>query len=64
VREYWIFDYKKKTLDVHILENSRYRSVVYDLSGAEMTVPVSVLPGFSIDFAKVFSRLVDEPASS
>jgi Uma2 family endonuclease len=52
VREYWIADPEKQTVQVHILEGGRYVTAVYDKNDE---VPVAALPGCVINLAKVFA---------
>jgi Uma2 family endonuclease len=63
VREYWIADPDEELVQVHILDNGRYITKVYGLYVPEKeedrkyvsdTVPVSVLPGCSIDLKEIF----------
>ena len=49
VREYWIIHPEERVVQTHILDNGRYIAAVYE----EETVPLSVFPGFSIDFKPV-----------
>jgi Uma2 family endonuclease len=51
VREYWIVSPKEKIVQVNLLENNAYRSVVYK-DGA---LPASVLEGFSVTLSDVFA---------
>jgi Uma2 family endonuclease len=52
VRDYWIVDTEEKTVHVCILDNSQYRVSVYDET---QTVPVTVLPGCSIELKPMFA---------
>jgi Uma2 family endonuclease len=51
VREYWIVNPDEKILQTYILDGDAYKVSGYD---AGDTVPVTVLPGCSIDLATVF----------
>jgi Uma2 family endonuclease len=51
VREYWIADPEEKILNTYILKNGEYAAAVY---GETESVPVTVLPGCTIDLAAVF----------
>jgi Uma2 family endonuclease len=51
VREYWIVDPEEKTVHACVLDNNQYRVSVYD---EIQTVPVTVLPGCSIELKPVF----------
>ncbi|MDR2258250.1 MAG: Uma2 family endonuclease [Treponema sp.] len=53
VREYWIVDPEGKTVHVCILDGEQYRVSVYDET---QTVPVTVLPGCSIELKPVFAE--------
>jgi Uma2 family endonuclease len=53
VREYWIVDPEEKIVQVHILDNGRYSTNLYDDTGK---IPVSVLPGCVIELAGVFGE--------
>jgi Uma2 family endonuclease len=52
VREYWIVDTEEKTVHVCILDDGQYRVSVYD---ENQTVPLTVLPGCSIELKSVFA---------
>jgi Uma2 family endonuclease len=54
VREYWIVDLDNHLIQVHILDKGRYISSVYD---NDAVVPVSILPGLSIDLNALWSVL-------
>jgi Uma2 family endonuclease len=49
VREYWIVDPEEKAIQVHLLDNGRYITHMYD-----RTAPVQILPGCVIDLSAVF----------
>jgi Uma2 family endonuclease len=51
VREYWIVSPKTKIVQVNLLENNAYRSVIYK-DGA---LPAAVLEGFSVTLNDVFA---------
>jgi Uma2 family endonuclease len=53
VREYWIVDLDSRLIQVHLLDNGCYISNIYDGDN----VPVSVLPGLSIDLHALWSIL-------
>ncbi|MDR0584167.1 MAG: Uma2 family endonuclease [Treponema sp.] len=52
VREYWIVDTEEKTVHVCILDGEQYRVSVY---GELQTVPVTVLPGCTIELKPIFA---------
>jgi Uma2 family endonuclease len=52
VREYWIVSPKEKIVQVNLLENGAYRSVIYKAGEA---LPVSVLEGLSVTLGDVFA---------
>jgi len=52
VREYWIVDSKNNTLKVHCFQDSDISTKTYKSAD---TVPVAVLPGFSIALEQVFA---------
>jgi Uma2 family endonuclease len=52
VREYWVLDNEYKTLTVYLFNGENVISRIY---GGKDTAPVSVLNGFSIDLAPVFT---------
>jgi Uma2 family endonuclease len=51
VREYWVVDPDNKGVEVHILQDGGYRTIVYDETAE---APVSVLPGCVIKFSEAF----------
>jgi Uma2 family endonuclease len=51
VQEYWIVDPEEKLLNAYILKNGGYTASVY---GETDSVPVTVLPGCTVDLAAVF----------
>jgi Uma2 family endonuclease len=51
VKEYWIIDPEDNTIQVHILENGRYVTYMYN---DEDLITVSVLPGLQINAAEIF----------
>jgi Uma2 family endonuclease len=53
VREYWVIDPDNKGVEVHILQDGGYRTMVYDETAE---APVSVLPGCVIKFPEVFAE--------
>ena len=55
VPEYWIIDPKKKTLQIHTLdETGSYGTPIVYLAGE--SAPVSVLPGLEIDLTRIFAE--------
>ncbi|MDR3304265.1 MAG: Uma2 family endonuclease [Treponema sp.] len=52
VREYWIVSPDDQTLQVHILDGTRYVTSAYN---GDATVSVSVLPDCSISLSSVFA---------
>jgi len=52
VREYWIVDSKNNTLKVHCFKDSGISTNTYKSAD---TVPVAILPGFSITLEQVFA---------
>ncbi|MDR3172406.1 MAG: Uma2 family endonuclease [Treponema sp.] len=54
VREYWVVDLDDRVIQVHILDKGRYISSVYD---GDAVVPVSILPGFSVELNALWSVL-------
>ena len=52
VREYWIIDSKNNILKVHCFRESEILTETYKSTD---TVPVSILPGFSIVLEQVFA---------
>jgi Uma2 family endonuclease len=55
VREYWIINPETQVVQAHILENGHYISTVYQ---NDDVIPVSILPGFSIDLKTIWSALL------
>jgi Uma2 family endonuclease len=53
VREYWIVDSKNNTIRVHCFQDTAVLTKTYK---SPETVPVSVLPGFSITLEPVFAE--------
>jgi Uma2 family endonuclease len=53
VREYWIVDPDKNTLQVNILVDGRYKAIMYSETDV---APVDVLDGCTIDLAEVFAE--------
>jgi Uma2 family endonuclease len=53
VREYWIVDSKNNTIRVHCFQDSAVLTNTYKSAD---TVPVTVLPGFSIELEQVFAE--------
>jgi Uma2 family endonuclease len=51
VREYWVVDPDIHAVEVHILQDGGYRTMVYDETAE---APVSVLPGCVIKFPEIF----------
>jgi Uma2 family endonuclease len=54
VREYWVVDLDDRVMQVHILDKGRYISSVYD---GDAVVPVSILPGLSVELNALWSVL-------
>jgi len=62
VREYWIVYPEYKEIDVHLLDGDHYTTQAYGVNEpntkenemVEEIVPVTVLPGFSIDLKDIF----------
>jgi Uma2 family endonuclease len=54
VREYWVINPETQVVQVHIIENGHYISAIYK---NDDLIPVSVLPGFSIDLKTLWSVL-------
>jgi len=52
VREYWIVDSKNNILKVHCFQDSSISTNTYKSAD---TVPVAILPGFSIALEQVFA---------
>ena len=53
VREYWVVNPKDNEVTVHCLRDGVFDSEIYK---AADTVPVGVLPGLSIELARVFAK--------
>jgi Uma2 family endonuclease len=53
VREYWIVDSKNNILIVHCFRDS---DIITNIYKSADTVPVAVLPGFSIELEQVFAE--------
>jgi Uma2 family endonuclease len=53
VREYWVVDPDNKGVEVHVLQDGGYRTMVYDETAE---APVGVLPGCTIKFSEVFTE--------
>ncbi|GHV23449.1 hypothetical protein FACS189494_11450 [Spirochaetia bacterium] len=53
VREYWIIDPDRSTIQVCLLENGGYKVAAYEETD---TVPVTILPGLEIKMPEVFSE--------
>jgi Uma2 family endonuclease len=51
VREYWVVDPENRAVEVHVLGEGGYHTMVYDESAE---VPVSVLPGCVIGLSGIF----------
>ncbi|GHV35306.1 hypothetical protein AGMMS4952_27620 [Spirochaetia bacterium] len=51
VREYWIIDPEKRLVQVNLFEKGHYASSTYGIADA---VPVTVLPGLTIDLKTIF----------
>ncbi|GHT92699.1 hypothetical protein FACS1894140_5100 [Spirochaetia bacterium] len=54
VREYWILDSETRTIQVHILDQGKYTTTVYEAGEKTEFIPVSVLPGCEIDLQTIF----------
>jgi Uma2 family endonuclease len=55
VREYWILDPETRTIQVHILDQGKYTTTVYEADKKKTAaIPVSVLPGCKIDLETIF----------
>jgi Uma2 family endonuclease len=52
VREYWVVDPDNKGVEVHLLQDGGYRTMVYDETAE---APVSVLPGCVIRLSEIFA---------
>ena len=53
IREYWIIDPETKLTSIHILENGKYITKIYQETDK---APVHILDGFEIDLAEVFAE--------
>jgi len=51
VREYWVIDPEMKKVQVHIYENERYSSTIFEGNAG---IPVTVLPGLEIAVKDIF----------
>jgi Uma2 family endonuclease len=56
VREYWILDPDKKTLDVYLRVGSKYTQTSYSET---CTAPVMVLPNLEIELSEIFNAMED-----
>jgi Uma2 family endonuclease len=54
VREYWIVDYRARTVDVLVLEGSEYVQRGQYVEGS--SAPSEALPGFAMPVADIFAR--------
>ncbi|GHT65722.1 hypothetical protein FACS1894110_08180 [Spirochaetia bacterium] len=55
VREYWILDSETRTVQVHILDQGKYTTAVYEADEKKTEpIPISVLPGCEIDLQTIF----------
>ncbi|MCL2442835.1 MAG: Uma2 family endonuclease [Treponema sp.] len=54
VREYWVIDPEGKTIHVHIFDNGRYISTIYE---GNARIPVSILPGLEIALEELWVRV-------
>ena len=54
VKEYWIIDPESKKVYVHIFDNGRYITTIYN---EDAVIPVSVLPGLEIKLADLWARM-------
>jgi Uma2 family endonuclease len=55
VREYWILDPETRTIQVHLLDQEKYTTTVYEADEKKTAaIPVSVLPGCKIDLKTIF----------
>jgi Uma2 family endonuclease len=59
VREYWVVDPDNRAVEVHILRDGGYHTMVYDESAE---APVSVLPGCVIRLPEIFPEADVPPA--
>jgi Uma2 family endonuclease len=55
VREYWIIDPEEKAIQVHILDDGRYVTRMYDDKA-----PVHILPGCLLDLSAIFNADNDD----
>jgi len=55
VKEYWIVDPDVKKVHVHIFDNGRYITTIYNDNAV---IPVSVLPGFEIALADLWAEII------
>jgi Uma2 family endonuclease len=69
VKEYWILDPEEQSVQVHVLKEGRYDTTIYGIYNPDDPikgipdparyvsdiVPVTVLPGFSIDLKALFA---------
>jgi Uma2 family endonuclease len=53
VREYWVVSPELKTVQVHVLDTGHFVTIMYD---KDKVIPVSVLPGLSIDLKKFWEE--------
>jgi Uma2 family endonuclease len=64
VREYWVVNPETQSVQVHILDQGRYTTAAYGICDPKepyreytsTIVPVSVLPGLTIDLKTIFPR--------
>jgi Uma2 family endonuclease len=52
IKEYWIVDVGKKSVEVYRMENDRFQ--LFSCAEGEGKIKSSVLPTFSLDVAKIF----------
>jgi Uma2 family endonuclease len=52
VREYWVIEPENRQVKVHLLEKGHYVTATYGVSDV---VPVTVLPGLTIDLKTIFA---------